>query len=144
MSDHAAQLWEIEQIKQLKARYFRLMDTKQWDAWADVFTEDCVFEYPDGGIAWQGREQIVAECRADPRGSVTAHQGHMPEIALTGPTTATGIWAMEDDVEFTAPGAGEPHAFHGRGHYHEDYEQGPDGRWRIARLLLTRIRVDYT
>ena len=25
------QLLDIEQIKQLKARYFRLMDTKQWD-----------------------------------------------------------------------------------------------------------------
>jgi 3-phenylpropionate/cinnamic acid dioxygenase small subunit len=33
-------LEEIEAIKRLKARYFRLMDTKQWDQWGDVFTED--------------------------------------------------------------------------------------------------------
>ncbi len=25
-------LWDIEQSKQLKARYFRLLDTKEWDA----------------------------------------------------------------------------------------------------------------
>ena len=155
MTGHAEELWEIEQIKQLKARYFRLMDTKQWDDWADVFTPDCTFDYPDGAIAWTGRDRIVAECRADPRGSVTAHHGHMPEITLTGPTTATGIWAMEDQVEFTspsggadddgAPGDGAPdvRGFHGTGHYHEDYEKGTDGRWRIARLLLTRVRVDY-
>jgi len=35
-------LEEIEAIKQLEARYFRLMDTKQWEAWADVFTEDAI------------------------------------------------------------------------------------------------------
>ena len=29
---------EIEAIKQLKARYFRLMDTKQWDAFGEVFS----------------------------------------------------------------------------------------------------------
>ncbi|MBC8187378.1 MAG: nuclear transport factor 2 family protein, partial [Proteobacteria bacterium] len=28
---------EIEDIKRLKARYFRLLDTKQWEALRDVF-----------------------------------------------------------------------------------------------------------
>ena len=36
-----ARLAELEEIKQLKARYFRLMDTKQWKEYGDVFTEDC-------------------------------------------------------------------------------------------------------
>ena len=31
-------LLAIEQIRQLKARYFRLLDTKQWDEWGEVFT----------------------------------------------------------------------------------------------------------
>ena len=41
---------DIEEIKQLKARYFRLMDTKQWDEWADLFTDDLDtwFEDDDG------------------------------------------------------------------------------------------------
>jgi hypothetical protein len=30
----------IENIRALKARYFGLMDTKQWDELADVFTPD--------------------------------------------------------------------------------------------------------
>jgi len=34
-------LWDVEQIKQLKARYFRLLDTKDWDGFADLFTDDC-------------------------------------------------------------------------------------------------------
>ncbi|MGE0309294.1 MAG: nuclear transport factor 2 family protein, partial [Acidimicrobiia bacterium] len=39
---------ELEALRVLKARYFRLMDLKQWDEWADVFTEDCWAQYfPD-------------------------------------------------------------------------------------------------
>ena len=31
---------EFEQIRQLKSRYFRQMDCKEWDAWEHCFTED--------------------------------------------------------------------------------------------------------
>ena len=40
------QLWDIEAIKQLKARYFRYIDTKDWDAFSQLFTEDCVHHLP--------------------------------------------------------------------------------------------------
>ena len=33
---------EIEEIKKLKARYFRLMNHKRWDGWVDVFAEDVI------------------------------------------------------------------------------------------------------
>lgn len=36
-------LLDIEEIKQLKARYFRLLDTRRWDEWAQLFTVDCEF-----------------------------------------------------------------------------------------------------
>ena len=39
-------LWDIEQIKQLKARYFRLLDAKDWDAFAELFTDDCEHHLP--------------------------------------------------------------------------------------------------
>ena len=35
---------DVEAIKQLKARYFRAMDTKDWDAMRDVFTDDVVVD----------------------------------------------------------------------------------------------------
>ena len=35
-----------EEIKQLKARYFRHMDGKDWDGWQDVFAPDAVFGEP--------------------------------------------------------------------------------------------------
>ena len=37
LDDPARRLLEIEAIKQLKARYFRLMDTKDWKGFAAVF-----------------------------------------------------------------------------------------------------------
>ncbi|POY23261.1 hypothetical protein C3469_22450, partial [Mycobacterium kansasii] len=42
MSDTATTLWEMEAIKQLKARYCRYLDTKRWDDWRRLFTDDFV------------------------------------------------------------------------------------------------------
>ena len=63
----------------------------------------------------------------------------MPEIELTGPDTATGIWAMFDYVEFSP--APNRTGLQGYGHYHETYTK-VDGRWYIQFMKLTRLRVD--
>lgn len=129
---------EIEAIKRLKARYFRLMDTKQWDQWGDVFTEDAhLAASPDPNETFHGRADIVKRVSAVLRDARTVHHGHMPEIELTGPDTATGIWAMYDFVDMPQL------VLHGWGHYHEEYaKQG--GVWRIRRSRLTRLRLDIT
>ena len=132
---------DIEDIKRLKARYFRLMDTKDWDGWAQVFTEDAVMEVPEADMVATGRAAIMEFVRKALSGTVTVHHGHMPEIELTGADTATGIWAMFDFVEWTSPETGERSGLRGFGHYHEEYVK-EDGAWRIARTRLTRLRVD--
>ena len=38
--DDAAALHEIEAIKQLKARYCRYLDDKDWDQWRRLFDDD--------------------------------------------------------------------------------------------------------
>jgi hypothetical protein len=139
---NADELVDIGEIKRLKARYFRLMDAKQWDAWGELFTSDCRLSSEPGRglpcIEWVGRDQIVACNRAALEGCRTVHHGHMPEIEITGPTSARGIWAMYDFL--TWDGAGE-RAYVGYGHYEETYEK-QDGSWRIKSLWLTRLRVD--
>ncbi len=67
--------------------------------------------------------------------------GHMPEIELTSPTTATGIWAMEDHLSF--PAGAQLAELHGYGHYHETYTK-VDGTWRIATTRLARLRLDMS
>ena len=45
----------IEQIKQLKARYFRCMDTKDWDGFQAVFAPDASDGHHAGGARPRGR-----------------------------------------------------------------------------------------
>jgi uncharacterized protein (TIGR02246 family) len=145
--DAVERLVAIEEIKQLKARYFRCMDTKDWDGFAAVFTDDAVMdmrgEMRDGTTEGDGLVTGASSIAAFVRGAVdavtTVHHGHMPEIDVTGPDTATGVWAMEDKLRW--PEGSPIAALHGYGHYHEDYARR-DGGWRIARTTLTRLRID--
>ena len=129
---------DIEAIKQLKARYFRLMDTKDWDGMREVFAEDVYIDTTDsGGRVVEGAEDFMAGLREILEDVLTVHHGHMPEIELTSATTATGIWAMEDRLRWP-----DGRELHGAGHYHEEYEK-VDGRWHITKMTLTRLRTDF-
>jgi hypothetical protein len=137
---------EITAICRLKARYFRYLDTKDWVAWREVFTYDfeCKVDTAISAFGGDGRpmptisggDVFVAYVSGLLGQCITMHHGHMPEIEITSPTTATGIWAMEDVVEY--PGQAP---LRGAGHYHETYRK-IDGQWRIATLHLTRIRLE--
>ncbi len=130
---------DIEAIKQLKARYFRTMDTKDWAAMREVFTDDVVVDTTSsGGGVVEGADAFIAFLRDIIGDVVTVHHGHMPEIELTSATSATGIWAMEDMLRW--PNGME---LHGYGHYHETYEKVA-GEWRIKTTTLSRLRVDVT
>jgi len=134
------ELTDIEQIRQLKSRYFRYLDTKNWAAWRTLFTDDMVAKVDDmdedrPNLA-DGGDEFVERVSGMLAGTITVHHGHMPEITLTGPDGATGIWAMEDRLEY--PGELSVHGF---GHYHETYRRSANG-WQIATLHLTRLRVD--
>ncbi len=127
---------DVEAIKRLKARYFRTMDTKDWAAMRQVFTDDVVVDTSEaGGDVVRGADDFIAFLQTVLGEAVTVHQGHMPEIELTSDTTATGVWALHDIVIWGSS------RLEGYGHYHETYEKTPDG-WRIASLRLTRLHVD--
>lgn len=139
------ELSAIEAIKQLKGRYCYHIDYQEWDQYANLFTRDATLNTDEGpdtkGRAptrqpeVRGRDAIrtfIARL-LDP--AETVHQVHCPVIELLSPTTAKGLWAMEDIVKM--PG------FHllGRGHYRETYAI-EDGQWRIASLHLTRTWIE--
>lgn len=128
---------DIEAIKQLKARYFRTMDTKDWDGLAAVFTDDVVIDVTgEGGGVTRGVAEYMPFLRASIEDVTTVHHGHMPEIELTSPTTARGVWALEDQLWW--PEGGPLRHMHGFGHYHETYEKTDDG-WRIKSMTITRL-----
>jgi 3-hydroxyisobutyrate dehydrogenase-like beta-hydroxyacid dehydrogenase len=135
----AQMLWDIEQIKQLKARYFRLIDTKQWDAFRDLFTEDCRHLLPSeaGPQRYQLGEVYLESISTVLADAMTVHHGHMPEIRLLSETEAEGTWSMFDYVDIPGGITNQ-----GYGHYHETYRKGPDGQWRISSKDNRRLRID--
>jgi hypothetical protein len=135
-------LWDIEQIKQLKARYFRLLDAKDWDAFADLFTDDCVHYLPEESpIPSLDNADYLASLPPQLGNGVTTHHGHMPEITLVSATEAEGIWSMFDYVQVETD-FGTRIDLQGYGHYHETYRKGGDGKWRISSKRNTRQRLD--
>jgi hypothetical protein len=132
-------LTDLEEIRQLKARYCRFLDAKDWAAWRTVFADDFSSDTTEsGGQVIVGADQFVQVIRdrLGRRSQSTVHQVHSPEISLTSATTATGVWAMQDVVRL-APGLN----LLGYGHYHETYEK-VDGSWVIRTSRLTRLRED--
>lgn len=134
----------IEDIKRLKAAYFRLMDARDWTAWGDVLTADCIMVL-DGSPPHviEGREAIVASAKGSLTPRVGMHLGHMPEIEIDSASSATGRWALLA-FSTTRPEDGHvaPPGMLSLGTYDDRYLRGPDGRWRIAHTLLrTTLRL---
>jgi hypothetical protein len=130
-----------EEIKKLKARYFRAVDTKDWELLGQVYAVNAVTGPNEKGSLTEGLGAITERLRGALNDVETVHQGHSPEIEVTSPTTATGIWAQEDHIWDFPKGSGG--TLHGYGHYHDTYVKLEAG-WRIATSRLDRIRVETT
>lgn len=123
-------------VANLKARYCRYLDTKDWAGFAGLFTEDVVIDTTaSGGPRMEGREAAIASIRASLDSAVTTHHVHTPEIEIDG-DEARVVWAMQDRLTWPSG-----RKMDGAGHYHERYvRQG--GAWKIAESRLTRLFVD--
>lgn len=131
-----------EEIRDLKARYFRFTDTHDFEAFGALFTDDAVFEAGDyGGPLYrvaEGRAAIVAQTRAMSEGAIKIHHGHNAEITVETTDRASGFWSVEYlffDKAASAPVCTR-HAFV---YYHEDYRRLEDG-WRIAHVRLMTVQ----
>jgi len=141
----------MDAIRQLKARYFRGVDTGDPQVVRSVLAEDCVLDYrgcctdPASGRDFLPAMNVVMRGRQSYQdglssiGIVSVHQGHNVEIEVTGEATASGIWSMTDRL-YMPPGS--PFSLMtGYGHYHETYEK-TGGAWHIKTLRISRIRVE--
>lgn len=142
----------IAAIQDLKAKYWRGVDTFDAVLVRSILAGDCVLDYvgcctdpasgtdhfPQMNLVMRGRDswQLGEDGRP---GHVTVHHGHQSEITVTSPVAATGIWAFTDRF-FMGPGA--PFSrLTGYGHYHDTYVC-QDGRWLLATTRITRLRVE--
>jgi hypothetical protein len=126
----------IAEIEQLKYRYFRLLDLKRFDELGQLLTDDATAAYEDGKRSFTGRAAIVAflaDSLTDP-GMISQHHGHHPEITLTSPTTATGVWYLFDRVVIPRFDL----EIGGTAFYDDRYVKTDEG-WRISHTGYHRV-----
>ncbi|MDO6414551.1 nuclear transport factor 2 family protein [Sphingomonas sp. BIUV-7] len=131
-------LLALEDIKLLKARRDRAVDTKDWDLYRSLHAPDHESHH-EGLEPWIGADEMMRNVRErlGPQ-VVSVHHSHTPEITFTAPDKATGIWAMEDNIFWEEDGANC--WMQGFGFYHEDYERR-DGAWLFVKRELKRTHV---
>ena len=95
--DDATTLLEIEAIKQLKARYCRHLDTKDWQAWRSLFSDDFVSDTSTaGGKVINGADEFVAFTRKGLRSKppCTRYTRRKSSSPPRRPPAASGHWKM--------------------------------------------------
>ena len=141
--DDIERLVAIQEIKQVKAKYFWGLDHKDWDLWRrQVWAPDARLEVPEVDEVHEPLEKVIEAVSSQVGDQVSVHHGHQPIITFTSDTEARVIWAMEDRLYRSKeyPLHDGSTWLHGFGHYHEQYVKLPQG-WRIKRTRLTRQHV---
>ena len=116
---------DVRAISELKYRYLRTLDTKDWAGFEECFVAEATGDY--NGLVFDDRAALVGYMRENlSAGLVTLHQAHHPEIEVDG-DAATGRWYLYDRVIV------EAFAFmlEGAAFYTDRYVRTPAG-WRVA------------
>lgn len=129
-------LQAIELIKQLKARYFRFLDTGDYAGLETVFSADATAHFKGGDYdfdmaGWPRLERFYK--RAFTEQTFGMHNGHHPEISVDG-DTATGIWYLQDIFVNLV----ENVTVMGSALYRDRYIK-VDGEWKIAHTGYERL-----
>lgn len=116
---------DLEDVKQLKYRYLRTLDTKQWEEFEGCFLPEATADY--NGLEFSDRSALVDYMRTNlGEGFITLHQVHHPEITIDG-DVAHARWYLQDKVLVAAFGF----MLEGAAFYEDRYQRTPEG-WRVA------------
>ncbi len=130
----ADDLVTYRQLEELKYRYVRALDHKDWDLFGSLFEPDATATYGKR-LDFTGPDEIVDYMRANLGPTmITVHQVHHPEFEVDG-DTATAVWSLMDRVIMTE----YRFLLDGVSFYRDRYTRGPDGVWRIAHTGYERI-----
>lgn len=145
MTDSVSALDEMvicQRLTDVKARYCRTVDAKDWAGFEAVFAPDATLDFRGsastsvGNSVLQGASVIVETIRNAISQITTVHQCHTPEFEIVSLTEAKATWHMTDHLRF--PEGSPVRAKNGYGYYHETYVK-LDGQWKIKSTRLERI-----
>lgn len=137
MINTVEQLIAIENIKQLKYRYFRALDCNDWNAFGATLTQDCEANYSSGHLHFDGRDAIVDFMRTNMSSAqfLSMHTAHHPEITISDDfKLATGAWYLQDTVLIIEA----KRKLYGTAIYKDEYIN-VDGQWLISKTGYDRI-----
>jgi uncharacterized protein (TIGR02246 family) len=122
------ELINLEAIKQLKYRYIRSLDLKQYEDFRACFAEDARWVSNGGTVDFQGRDTIVEWVKAatEAETQLCHHVVTQPEIAFTSDHTATGTWKLDSTVVLTD----QDLTIWAGAFYFDEYVK-VDGAWKI-------------
>jgi hypothetical protein len=141
-------LLALEEIKALKARYFRGVDSKDAALLRSVFADgaetDFRSESPTGDPALHQHDPdaFVRNTLYALEGVDTMHLGFMPEIEFLSDDEAQARWPMNDRLWLRedAPPRLPFRRLEGWGWYHDRYRRTAEG-WKIVSTRLERAKL---
>ena len=135
LEEQCQRLTDIEAIRKLRGRYWRCMRERLFDDLVGCYAEEAVVNF-GFGIHLQGKEALAKyynETIAKLH-TMIIPQGHNPEIEITGETTATGRWLIDNpQVEASTKTAARLGST-----YEEEYLK-ENGEWKIGRQKVHHI-----
>lgn len=131
LEERITRLEDREAIKQLRAKYCYRIDSRDWDGYAALFTEDAYLDFGPVGT-FTGRSEIrhFAENVVGAEHPFLAHMIHNPIIDVEG-DTATGQWYFEVPCTFSNGSAGWI-----QGTYSDVYRQTAEG-WLFEEVIAS-------
>lgn len=145
--DDLQRLIAIEDIRQLKARYWEGVDMKDPAILRSVFTDDAVIDLrADARFGDKPSDKtpspdaFVTRCLKGLEPFDTAHHGHTMQVAFRSETEADGAWPMEDNLWARDPAVVGFAHLQGYGIYYDSYRKSAEG-WRISASTLKRFNV---
>lgn len=135
-------LKDIDAIKNLKADYFRCLDSKDWDGLAATLSPNIKTSYSDGKLVFNSPNEVANYLsKVMPKEEISMHMGHTPEIIINSDTEATGKWYLQDKLIFT-DGKYKGAEINGGAFYTDKYEK-VDGNWLIKETGYIRIYEEH-
>jgi len=134
LEERITRLEDIEEIRQLQARYQRCLDTRDFAQMSECFTADVSSAYGNGSMSYDGRDEVIGFLqRVMTLDMPSTHLIHGGEIDVKDSGTASAKWYLEDYLLHRK----YKMKLHGAAIYDVDYRK-EDGRWRICRIGYTR------
>lgn len=128
---HSADRWAIQDLKH---RYARCVDTRDWQGLAATLAPEMAAHYRVD-LVTEGAEALVAELQQRlTEHRITAHQLLHPSIEIDG-DRATGTWTMADRTICTDIG----YLVEGQSLSRDEYRRDPERGWLITRIDYQRV-----